>query len=277
MKVRCPHCGSKGLLSADLAGRMVRCARCGNKFEARVEVGGDQGNKWYYAEGNEKRGPFTEEEFGRLVSSGVLSATTLVWHKGMQGWQVLGEVQQAKPHIVAIEKAGTAPARAAETPVSVEATEGISSLVKPEVESVGLVYAGGGKRLFAKIVDLVFMGVMASLVEILSRKLFPDDFVTGDGINKVYLVTMLLSMLLGMFYIVWFVGKFGATPGKMVLRLKVVTPAGGRVDYMHAFGRYWSEFVVIWLTFGVGYLSILYDQQKRGLHDRLCSTRVVQV
>ena len=43
--------------------------------------------QWYYAEGQERKGPFAEEEFQRLVQQGVVTRQTLVWREGMANWE----------------------------------------------------------------------------------------------------------------------------------------------------------------------------------------------
>lgn len=234
-----------------------------------------EGGKWYYAEGDQKKGPFGADEFARLIGAGTIVPETLVWSKGMQAWQSFEATRREGIWRHApLEKAPEEVAGALARPVKEKREERAA----PQAAWAStLVYAGGGKRLPAKLIDLVFMGAMAILVESLSRKLFPDSFGGGNKINNVYLVTMLIGMLLGMLYITWFIGKFGATPGKMVFRLKVVSPAGGKVGYGQAFGRYWAEFVVVWMTVMLGYLPIFFDSQRRGLHDRLSNTRVVQI
>ena len=129
----------------------------------------------------------------------------------------------------------------------------------------------------AKVIDMVFMLVLAGMVEWLSRKLFPAAYATTDSLNPVLVATMMINMLLGIFYITWFVGKFGATPGKMAFKLKIVKSSGAKLGYGHAFGRYCGEFIVVFLTLMIGYLFGLFDSQKRTLHDRLCNTRVIAV
>ena len=42
------------------------------------------------------------------------------------------------------------------------------------------------------------------------------------------------------FYSIFFIGRFGATPGKMLCKIKVVTADGGRVGYGRAIGRYFA-------------------------------------
>jgi uncharacterized RDD family membrane protein YckC len=272
MIVRCPDCGGKGRLRDEFAGRSMLCPHCGGKFVATEEVAVQPGVKWYYAAGQEKLGPVGQSEFERLVAGGIISPGTLVWRKGMAGWLPLTEarglernqaVAREELPFFQAEDVGSSTASGRRPPKTVSG-------------KTDLVYAGGGKRLAAKIIDLIFMFTMASMVEGLSRKLFPGAYASVE-ISPVYAVTMVLNMLLGIFYITWFIGKFGATPGKMVFNLKVVTPTGGKVGYGQAFGRYCGEFIVIWLTLLLGYLPILFDSQKRGLHDRLCGTRVVVV
>jgi uncharacterized RDD family membrane protein YckC len=71
-----------------------------------------------------------------------------------------------------------------------------------------------------------------------------------------------------------FVGKFAATPGKMACGLKVVDAEGGKVKYGRAFGRACSE-ILSGMVCYIGYIIAGFDQQKRALHDHICSTRVV--
>ena len=93
------------------------------------------------------------------------------------------------------------------------------------------------------------------------------------------LVTMIIAQALGFLiavsYTVFFIGKFGATPGKMVLGLKVVRSDGGRVTYLRAFARYFAEFLSA-ITLLIGYIIAAFDSEKRALHDHICDTRVIK-
>ena len=274
MMVRCPDCGSEVTLSEGQdGGQAVSCAQCGENFPIAREAGLPGGSKWYYAIGDEKKGPISQDEFTRLVSAGTIGSGTLVWRKGMAGWQALGEMQS---------------------------NQAISAAMNDLPGHLSKAVAGNVTRLLAKIIDLVFMFALASMVEGVSRKLFPVEY--AEPFSRVYLATMTVDMLLGVFYITWFVGKFGATPGKMLFNLKVETAAGNKVGYGLSFGRYCAEFVVGWglcvvpaimvflygqevfpaLAVWIGamllyYSPIVFDSQRRGLHDRLCATRVVGI
>jgi len=47
---------------------------------------------WYYAQNSERIGPIDQAEFDRLVQSGVINPSTLVWREGMPNWLAHGEL-----------------------------------------------------------------------------------------------------------------------------------------------------------------------------------------
>jgi uncharacterized RDD family membrane protein YckC len=74
-------------------------------------------------------------------------------------------------------------------------------------------------------------------------------------------------------YSILFIGKYGATPGKMLCRIKVVTAEGQRVTYGRATGRYFAEIISMFCN--IGYIIAAFDSQKRALHDHIAGTRVI--
>ena len=78
----------------------------------------------------------------------------------------------------------------------------------------------------------------------------------------------------GISYETIFIGKYGATVGKMACRIKVVTADGGQVSYLRAVGRYFAKLLSAF-TLMIGYIIAAFDPEKRALHDRICNTRVV--
>lgn len=65
---------------------------------------------WFYAEGGQRRGPVTQAEFDRLVASGVITDTTLVWHDGMGAWEPWWTQKPGgTPPVVPSEDAAPAP------------------------------------------------------------------------------------------------------------------------------------------------------------------------
>lgn len=50
---------------------------------------------WYYVSGNEQKGPVEQTEFDRLVQSGGINTSTLVWREGMADWKAFSEIGAA--------------------------------------------------------------------------------------------------------------------------------------------------------------------------------------
>ncbi len=84
-----------------------------------------------------------------------------------------------------------------------------------------------------------------------------------------------VGLLAGVSYEAFFLVRFAATPGKMICRLKVLTAEGQVLGWGRAVGRYFAKYIS-GLTLGIGFLLACVDEQKRTLHDHICSTRVVK-
>ncbi len=72
-------------------------------------------------------------------------------------------------------------------------------------------------------------------------------------------------------------GRFGRTPGKLLLDLRVVNARTGEPPgYGRALIRYIGYFISA-LPLGLGFLWIVFDRRRQGLHDKIAGTRVVRV
>ncbi len=76
--------------------------------------------------------------------------------------------------------------------------------------------------------------------------------------------------------VVWFWLRFGATPGKMVLRLKVVDADTGEKLRPGQVIIRCVGYVISFLVTGIGVLSILFAKRKQGWHDQMADTVVVK-
>lgn len=134
--------------------------------------------------------------------------------------------------------------------------------------------AGFGVRFIAFIIDLIVIGSIKSII------LNPFD--AWLGLSDMYIMTPLfsvynvLSALIYFGYFILLTFFFNATLGKMILKLKVVHENGrklsiGTVITREFFGRYISNFFAYLL-----YLVVLFNPNKRGIHDLLSDTLVVK-
>jgi uncharacterized RDD family membrane protein YckC len=85
----------------------------------------------------------------------------------------------------------------------------------------------------------------------------------------------LASLAVSLSYFVFFWTQYGATPGKMLFKLKVVTPVGTLITPGQAVIRYFGQ-ILSGLILGIGFMMAGWDEQKRALHDRLANTRVIR-
>jgi len=88
---------------------------------------------------------------------------------------------------------------------------------------------------------------------------------------------LLAVAALGLVVVAYFIGLWawrGQTLGQMAAHIKVVRQDGKPMDLGTAVLRF-IGYVVCVLTLGIGFLMIAFDEQKRGLHDRLAGTYVI--
>jgi uncharacterized RDD family membrane protein YckC len=132
-------------------------------------------------------------------------------------------------------------------------------------------YAGFGVRGGSILLDGIIMYMVIIPVNLLIR----GGLDRPDSARA--LLTIPFNLLFGVFYYTFFLGKFGATPGKMANKLLVVNPDGSKISYAKALGRFFAaNYISGCFTLCIGYLMVLWDDEKRALHDRICSTRVIR-
>jgi uncharacterized RDD family membrane protein YckC len=86
---------------------------------------------------------------------------------------------------------------------------------------------------------------------------------------------ILVGLVLSFVFEVFFVGRFGGTPGKLLLQMRIVRSDFSRLTYgrvaIRFFGKMLSD-----LTMYIGYIMVGFDPQRRALHDHIADTRVIK-
>ena len=104
------------------------------------------------------------------------------------------------------------------------------------------------------------------MVEILSRS---DSAVMALGDIRVQIGLAVAIILLWRFR--------GATPGKMLVKAKIVTAEGlSQPSTGRLIGRFFAYFVSIFPAF-LGFLWIAFDRRKQGWHDKIAGTVVIHI
>jgi uncharacterized RDD family membrane protein YckC len=241
---------------------------------------------WHYVLNGVSQGPVEETELRSLHQRNIVTPDTPVWTEGMPEWV---PYQQS-----ALSAGGSETGSPVVTHTCAECgklfPEGemlqyeqawVCAACKPVFfqrikEGVtprgSLAYASVGKRFVAIFID----GIIVDLV------VFPLIFLLAglQGITHAGLSTgmsaliYLISYLLPAAYEIVLIGAFGATLGKMLMKIKVVSPDGGRISYGRSTGRYFAK-MLSGIILGIGFFMAFWDEQKRALHDRICTTRVI--
>lgn len=121
--------------------------------------------------------------------------------------------------------------------------------------------ASAGARLGARILDIIIVGVIGFIVSFVEPVFIP--------------------IVVGAAYEIMFVALRGQTPGKMAASIKIVRADNGTLPP-------WGASVGRWIIPAIGYAllilpgllvhaSLLWDDQRRGWHDKAVKTVVVKV
>jgi Predicted membrane protein/domain len=133
-------------------------------------------------------------------------------------------------------------------------------------------------RLAAYLIDLMLVGTMLLIVKIpmfFVRLSHPDNFLTGALLFRFSLLDILLYLAASAYFVI-LTYQTGATVGKRLMNLRVVSVNGEpltllNVLYRETIGRYLSSLLF------VGYILVGVNNEKRGLHDMICDTKVIYV
>jgi uncharacterized RDD family membrane protein YckC len=237
---------------------------------------------WYYAQGGEQLGPVEDLDFQQLVDTGLIQPATLVWRPDQAEWMEYGQLMAGSTGWAACAECGV---NHPDQELLMYAGQPICPACKPVfVQKIReglrlswiMEYATFWVRFGAKFIDNLIMTVINYLLLFILGAAGAAMGLLQAEMAFFFLqgAQILLSFGLSALYTTLMIGRYQATVGKMALKIKVVRPDGERVGYWRAFARYWAE-MLSGMTMGIGYFIAAFDEERRSLHDHLCSTRVV--
>jgi len=142
-----------------------------------------------------------------------------------------------------------------------------SAVTQPSVE-----YAGFWVRSAAFFIDGIVLGLpLLITAAVLSFIMNQGAVITKE--NQDFSTTGAGVLLIPIF--IYFVTRYGATPGKMFFSLKIVKEDGDIPDLKTAFMREAVGKIVSAIPLNLGYYWVAFDKEKRGIHDIIAKTHVV--
>lgn len=142
-----------------------------------------------------------------------------------------------------------------------------------------MVYAGFWVRFGAKFIDGILLNIVTQILSGIMTVILgdvetanPNDIGALLGLGAAY---FFVPVAVAFIYSVYFTGKYGATPGKMAMKIKVVMADGSPITFGVAAGR-WFAAALSYITLYIGFIMAAFDEEKRTLHDRIVGTRVIR-
>jgi len=151
-----------------------------------------------------------------------------------------------------------------------------------------VVKIGFWKRAVAITIDLVFLNIATKISLLpLERSIGLGDIMPADLFTsmdtfqaKVFLLYFILylfaGLILSLVYFTYFHSATGQSIGKGLLKIKAIQTSGEPLNFKIAFIR-WGGYFISGLAMYLGFLWVLFDENKQGWHDKIAGTYVVKV
>jgi uncharacterized RDD family membrane protein YckC len=155
----------------------------------------------------------------------------------------------------------------------------------------GISYATIKKRYLASFIDGLIVGTISVLINLpmymdqikimtatFSTGTTPtvSDSVTKGSENPIYTILSVIGIIFGVVYPVYFIGKKGATPGKSLMKIKVIDKETKAVPgLLKAFLREIIGKLASSIFLFLGYLWAIWDKDKQAWHDKIAGTIVI--
>ncbi|MGA1844250.1 MAG: RDD family protein [bacterium] len=151
----------------------------------------------------------------------------------------------------------------------------LKKIQEGDTSVTGFVYKGFWIRFVADWFDGFLLGILFQTMNLFIT--IPTAESISDPLYFFSILSLSFSFLFIMtiVYYVFFNGRYGATPGKMLIGAKIVNTDGTPISYKKAFARFFAE-MLSGLILNIGYIMAAFDSEKRALHDRICETLVVK-
>jgi len=152
-------------------------------------------------------------------------------------------------------------------------------------------YAGFGMRMLASTIDCVLStmllmpfysiferihgsnAVQNMLASGVSIQNIPRDQLVECLIRQAASLSLQMLIVAIAVLIFWFYKS--STPGKMLLRMKIVDAKTGGIPSKKQFLKRFFGYILSVLPIGIGFMWIYYDKKHQGLHDKLAGTLVI--
>jgi len=134
----------------------------------------------------------------------------------------------------------------------------------------GFRFASPLTRFGASIIDGLILGVVSV---VLREAMLPNlkEMEPAERIQPTILYFLVSTLVSCLYFVFLESSQYQGTLGKLALGIIVTDEYGDRISPANALGRYFAKFLSS-ITFGIGYIMIMFRKDRRGLHDLVAST-----
>lgn len=134
-------------------------------------------------------------------------------------------------------------------------------------------YASLGRRLMASIIDLLLLALICIplLLIVYGPTVLISPFL-AEGIASFLIVCVLPFTIVMIFWLV-----YGATPGKLLLKLQIINIETGDPPTFSSYLIRLTAYGLIIVTFGLSMLLMQFRAKRQASHDLLSQTAVIRV
>ena len=241
--------------------------------------------KWFYidtsiTDGDRRQGPYSIDEIRDFVNEGKIKDETLVWHTGETNWKAWKDFPEASE-----------PPEPTEEEILKQTIETLLQGRMQRKRFAGFFVRANAfiiDNLILSIIGAIFLYIMslAGMLDLNAVSEIVNQYIDNPGSTD--LVSKALELPgMSTFFTIWsvvqaiyfivFHAVWGATPGKKLLHIHVEMANGEKLSWAFSIFRFVASIVTqaTLIFYGLGYLIVLIDPQKRALHDFIAQTRVV--
>ncbi|MEP7185926.1 MAG: RDD family protein [Rhodanobacter sp.] len=227
----------------------------------------------------ERHGPYKEDDVRQWLRSGQVSPKDLAWYEGLADWQPLSV-------LFPDEATATPPPPAGDNSYAASAAPSLPQMTTAALED----HAGFWKRVGAWAIDYLVLCVPITVIAIaMGANVAFEHLMTQvqNGVAAALAATeyvkavrsaTLLALLVGyVYYVIFEFSKWQATPGKLMLGMRVTNLNGQRLSLSRSLARNAVRLVnalTVLIPF-VCYLPVAWTARKQGFHDMLAKTLVL--
>jgi len=253
--------------------------------------------QWYYVLNGARLGPVTQEQFDQLAQSRAITPETLVWRAGMAAWQPLGQAlaqpaPDADSAICAVSGKVYPKRDMLEYNgqwISAEHKDEFFQRLREGVPQQGeMRYMGFWIRFLAWFIDWLCMIAINTVIGVVfmflmlavggSESTFRENggkTALSGAFIAILILRLIVQIAAGFGYVIFFIRRFDATPGKLAIGAKLLRSNGDKLSVCRIIGRELSR-IVSAAPFLIGYMMAGWTDQKCALHDYMCDTRVIK-